>query len=317
MHERRGYHRGVPQQPTPAFTPQPQPVYAVLSRSRAQLERQAELGDALRLAQWRNHADRTVYSQPGHHTLSVYLEGGFDTHLVGSPAQTGAPGRHCILPAEHESQWQVEGRLRFVHLYLSDAAWADRVVRLLDAEPRALTLEQRIFAQDERLAGWARQVAALDWRDTPARLQANALSHAALDHLVLQAARPRLREAALRSGGGGLSGGARRRVLEHIEAHLAEPALSLGRLAALAHLSEFHFARMFRVSLGCSVHGWITQRRLARAQALLRRGGRQPSQALADVAAACGFASASHLNRHFKAALGATPRQYRQATIGA
>lgn len=288
----------------------PQPVFDVLSRSRARLERHAELGDALRLAQWHNRDDRTTYSQPGHHTLSVYLQGGFDTHRVGSPGETGAPGRYCVLPAEHESQWQIEGGLRFVHLYLSDTAWADRVVRLLDAEPRAVTLEQRIFGQDETLATWAKQVAALDWRDDDARLQAHALSHAALDHLVLQAARPRARQAAERVGGG-LSSAARRRVLEQIEAQLADAeALSLGRLAALAHLSEFHFARMFRVSLGCSVHGWITQRRLARAQALLS-GSDLP---LSHVATACGFASASHLNARLRSALGATPQQYRRAT---
>lgn len=290
-----------------------QPVFDVLSHSRARLERHAELGDALRLAQWHNRDDRTSYSRPGHHTLSVYLQGGFDTHLVGRPGQVttgGAPGRYCILPAEHESQWQIEGGLRFVHLYLSDRAWADRVVRLLDAEPRAFTLEQRIFGQDETLAAWANQVAALDWRDDDARLRAHALSHAALDHLVLQAARPRARQAAERVSGG-LSSSARRRVLEQIEAQLADSeALSLGRLAALAHLSEFHFARMFRVSLGCSVHGWITQRRLARAQALLS-GSDLP---LGHVATACGFASASHLNRHLRRALGATPQQVRRAT---
>lgn len=294
-----------------------QPVFEVLGRSSARREREVALGDGLRLVQWRNHGGRMDYERPGHHTLSVYLQGGHATHLVETPGETGSPGCHCVLPAEHESRWNVAGPLRFVHLYLSAGAWSERVVRLLDAEPRAVTLEQRIFGADATLARWGQAVAALDWQDPAERLRIDALSQAALDHLVLQAARPRQRQRAERegravrgSGGlGGLAGAARRRVLDFIDAHLDQADLNLPRLAAQAHLSEFHFARMFRASMGCSVHDWVAARRLGRARALLR-GTAQP---LADIAAACGYASASHLSQRFKAGVGATPGQYRRA----
>jgi AraC family transcriptional regulator len=284
-----------------------QPVFDVLGRSNARREREVALPDGLRLVQWHNDGGRMDYQRPGHHTLSVYLQGGHDTHLVETPRETGSPGCHCILPAEHESRWNVAGPLRFVHLYLSADAWADRIVRLLDAEPRAITLEQRIFGADATLADWGRRVAALDWQAPAERLRIDALSQAALDHLVLQAARPRQRERNERAAGG-LSGAARRRVLEFVDAHLDGADLSLPALAAQAHLSEFHFARMFRASMGCTVHDWVAARRLDRARALLR-GGALP---LADIAAACGYASASHLSQRFKAATGATPGQYRQ-----
>jgi AraC family transcriptional regulator len=248
------------------------------------------------------------YEQPGHHTLSVYLQGGHDTHLIETPGDTGRPGCHCVLPAENESRWNVAGPLRFVHLYLSDATWADRVVRLLDAEPRAVTLEQRIFGEDARLAAWAQGVAARDWRDPAERLRIDAWSQAALDHLVLQAARPRQRQRSERASGG-LASAARRRVLEFVDAHLDDTDLTLPRLAAEAHLSEFHFARMFRQSMGCTVHDWVAARRLDRARALLR----ETTLPLADIAAACGYAGASHLSRQVKAATGATPGQLRRA----
>lgn len=287
-----------------------QPVFDVLGRSSARRERELTLADDLRLVQWCNDGGRMDYQRPGHHTLSVYLQGGHDTHLIETPRETGSPGCHCILPAEHESRWNVAGPLRFVHLYLSDDAWADRIVRLLDAEPRAITLEQRIFGEDATLAAWAQGVARYDWQDPAERLRIDALSQAALDHLVLQAARPRLRERAERSPGG-LSGAARRRVLDFVDAHLDSAELSLPRLAAQVHLSEFHFARMFRVSMGCSVHDWVAARRLDRARTLLR----DTALPLADVAATCGYAGASHLTRHVKGALGATPGQYRR-TMG-
>lgn len=299
----------VPPSPRPPKA-RPLEVFEALRRSRATLERNTPLGDALLLAQWHNERDRPSYHRPGHHTLSVYLEGGQGTRLVGRPDQPGAPGRYCLLPAEHESQWQVEGPNRFLHLYLSELAWSERVVRLLDAEPRATTLEPCIFGEDKALLSWAKAVARLDWNQPTDRLKANALSHAALDQLVLRAARPRARQAAQRLLGG-LSTVARHRVLEHIDAQLSgtQEALTLGRLAALAHLSEYHFARMFRVSMGCSVQAWVTQRRMAHAQALLARG-RLP---LAQVAQDCGLGSASQFNRLFRQQLGTTPLQYRQA----
>ena len=288
-----------------------QPVFDVLGRSSARREREVALADGLRLVQWCNRGGRMDYQRPGHHTLSVYLQGGHDTHLVETPRETGHPGCHCVLPAEHESRWNVAGPLRFVHLYLSHDAWADRVVRLLDAEPRAITLEQRIFGEDAVLAAWAQGVTARDWQDPSERLRIDALSQAALDHLVLQAAQPRQRQRAERAAGG-LAGPARRRVLAFVDAHLDSADLSLPRLAAQANLSEFHFARMFRVSMGCTVHDWVAARRLDRARALLRETALQQ----ADIAAACGYASASHLSRHVKAATGATPGQFRRALDG-
>lgn len=285
-----------------------QPVFDVLGRSRAHREREVALADGLRLVQWRNDGGRMDYQRPGHHTLSVYLQGGRHTHLIETPRETGHPGCHCILPAEHESHWNVAGPLRFVHLYLSADAWADRVVRLLDAEPRAITLAQRIFGEDATLADWAQGVATRDWLDPAERLRIDSLSQAALDHLVLQAAQPRQRQAAERSAGG-LSSTARRRVLEFVDAHLDNADLSLPRLAAQANLSEFHFARMFRASMGCTVHDWVAARRLDRARALLR----ETALPLADIAAACGYAGASHLSRHVKAGTGATPGQFRRA----
>ena len=280
-------------------------VFEVLGASQARLERSCQLGDGLRLAQWYNHDDAPSYSAPGHHTLSVYLAGGFGTYATEHPDRRGCPGRVCILPAEHESHWIVEGELRFLHLYVSDLAWAERVVRLLDAEPRALTLAERIYFADPALSQWASLLAQQPWDEVDARLRVDSASHAVLDRLVLAGARPSLLAAALRSRGG-LAAAARRRVVDWIEAHL-HAHFTLSDLAAQAALSEFHFARMFRVSFGVTVHAWVAQRRLARACRLLA-GSRQP---LESVAAECGYASASHLNRRFREAFGMPPGAYR------
>lgn len=280
-------------------------VFDVLSHCHASLERSATLGDDLLLALWSNRDSTPSYHAPGHHTVSVYLAGGFGTYLAGRPSQRGSPGRVCLMPAENDFHWIVEGSLRFLHLYVSEQSWADRVVRLLDAEPRSVTLDEKVYVEDPLLVRWAATAAGSSWDAPDARLAVNSASHAALDHLVLAAARPQRLGAAMRPRGG-LSSPARRRVIEWIEAHLHED-LTLAQMATQAALSEFHFARMFRVSMGITPHAWVAMRRFARACECLAR----TDLPLEQVAAACGFAHASHLNRRFREMLGITPKQFR------
>ena len=282
-------------------------VFDVLSHCHASLERSVALGDDLLLAQWSNRDSTPSYHAPGHHTVSVYLAGGFDTYLAGRPSQRGAPGRVCVMPAENDFQWIVEGPLRFLHLYVSDRAWSDRVVRLLDAEPRAVTLDEKIYAEEPVLVRWAAVAAGSEWDAFDARLAVNSASHAVLDHLVLAAARPIHRQAAVRLRGG-LSASARRRIVEWIDAHLHEN-VTLADLAAQVALSEFHFARMFRVSMGVTPHVWIAQRRFARACEHLRASA---PHSLDQIAVDCGYSHASHLSRRFREELGMTPLQFRR-----
>ncbi|MEM5429525.1 AraC family transcriptional regulator [Cupriavidus oxalaticus] len=277
-------------------------VFAVLTSSRASLERAAVLGDGLGVALWRNRDDDTAYAHPGHHTISVYLEGGLGTYRYDQPGNKGAPGRLCLLPADQESRWHVGGPQRFFHLYFRPEMLAWHCVRLLDREPRSVALRDLTFADDPFLYALSQRLAALDWQQPEARMACNALAHEAVSHLVLQHAG----RAAPTDWRGGLSAQARRTVRDWIESHPAHNP-TLGELAALAGLSEFHFARMFRVSFGMPPHAWILRARLERARQLLA----EPRPGLNEVAARAGFASASHLSHRFRAAFGVTPGTWR------
>ena len=94
------------------------------------------------------------------------------------------------------------------------------------------------------------------------------------------------------------------RALQHIEQHLGQP-LSLAELAALAGLSVWRFATVFRQQMGLSPHRYICRLRVELAQALIRAG--MPP---ATVASEAGFYDQSHLSRHFKNWCGMTPGQY-------
>jgi AraC family transcriptional regulator len=97
------------------------------------------------------------------------------------------------------------------------------------------------------------------------------------------------------------------RVLDYIEAHL-EGDLSLDRLASIACLSQFHFARAFKAAVGQSPHRYVSGRRLERAKTLLARGDRT----LVDIALALDFSGQANFTRAFREATGQTPGRYRR-----
>ncbi len=276
------------------------------SSPNARLVHSAELGDGLSAAVWTNHHDAREYSAPGHHTVSCYIAGGTGTFRRGQPQQKGAPDKLCILPAEHESGWVVNGDIRLAHLYFSAEQFALGCVTLLDREPREMQLREHTFLEDPQQAQRFRQLLALNWDEPAERLLTSSIAHELISHTLLSqvGARQGLRLK------GGLAAHQRRQLVAYIDSQLAEP-ISLGQLAGLCALSEYHFARMFRASFGLPPHQYVLARRLDRARQMLR-GTMLP---LGEIALACGFASASHFTNRFKQVLGGTPGEYRQAFL--
>jgi len=100
------------------------------------------------------------------------------------------------------------------------------------------------------------------------------------------------------------------RVREYIEANLEGGNLTIARLAKVASLSQFHFARAFKAAVGKSPHQYVSGHRLERAKVLLRRA----DQSLLDIAVALNFSSQANFTRAFRKGTGMTPGQYRRAS---
>lgn len=285
-----------------------QVFHALNSSPNARLEQSAGLGDGLVAALWNNRHDAQEYHGPTHHTLSCYINGGTGTFRRDQPDQKGSPGKLCTLPAGHESAWVINGEIRLAHLYVSPEQFALGCITLLDREPRELQLHENTFFSDPIQVERFHQLIQLDWNEPAERLLGSSLAHELLSHTLLA-------QVGQREGlrvKGGLAPHLRRQLTDFIEQHLAEP-LSLGQLAGLCALSEYHFARMFRESFGLPPHQYLLARRLDHARHLLR-STRQP---LGDIALACGFASASHFANRFRQVVGATPGEYRLAFLTA
>jgi len=124
----------------------------------------------------------------------------------------------------------------------------------------------------------------------------------------------RLRPAAQGSRGIGVSRSAPRRspaglrartlsdVLAYMNEHMSEP-VGLAELANVAHVSRFHFTRLFKTSTGLSPMAYLERSRIRRAQELIVSG----EMRLAEIAVAMGFADQSHFTRRFRRHTGRTP----------
>jgi AraC family transcriptional regulator len=106
---------------------------------------------------------------------------------------------------------------------------------------------------------------------------------------------------------GALQAWQQKRVVEFIEAHLAED-VSLAALAELAHLSRYHFARAFKQSFGAPPHRYHMMRRMDRAKCLLQR----PALSVTEIGIQIGFRETSSFTRAFRRFTGLAPTEYRR-----
>lgn len=107
---------------------------------------------------------------------------------------------------------------------------------------------------------------------------------------------------------GGLSPVRTQRICEYIASNL-DQKIRLETLAEMSGLSVQHFSRAFKQSIGMPPHCYILQRRIERAQHMLRNTQRP----LSEIALLAGFSDQSHLSRHFRRMTGLSPSAIRWA----
>ena len=101
---------------------------------------------------------------------------------------------------------------------------------------------------------------------------------------------------------------------DHADRHFAEP-LDLEQLASVAGLSRWHFQRLFASTYGLSPAAYLSQRRIERAQDLLRA----TNLTVTEVCHTVGFSSLGSFSTRFRELTGETPStfQRRYAETGA
>ncbi len=97
------------------------------------------------------------------------------------------------------------------------------------------------------------------------------------------------------------------RVMDYLEKHLQE-SVSLNILAEKAHLSPFHFHRIFTLMVGETPADFTLRLRLEKAAQHLKD---HPDKSITQIAYDCGFGSVSLFSRNFRKSFGITAKAYR------
>jgi AraC family transcriptional regulator len=223
----------------------------------------------------------------------------------GQSQRTSLPAGSVFLYGEREFVWHHRVKpSEYVNLALDPALLQQIAVE--NGLSAATEVEHRVIFQDSTIL----HVAQL--------LKAEMLSSGLAGNLYVESLRNLLAVHLLRNHTRGivqpkaevvhLEGLKLKQLKDYIEEHLAED-LAIATLAALIPMSQFHFARAFKVAIGEPPHRYIMQRRIERAKVLLSI----KRLSVAEVSYQTGFSSQSHFTAQFRKAVGMTPKQFRES----
>jgi len=252
---------------------------------------------------------RFEYTFKHKHHLLVAIEDGsrFDGELLveGLATSTGRGCSHKLIfvPAGRRFfGWQSPRQLtRSICLYVDPATVAvDPNCRFDEAE-----LQPRMLFEDSGLWQTVAKLKSQIGNSNPsAGLYAEALGGILAHELLgLHRATPELRQIHR----GGLAVWQQRRIIEFIEARLADN-VSLHALAQVVRLSPYHFVRCFKQSFGVPPHRYLTAKRIDRAKTLLA----SPRRSITEIALDLGFSTSSSFSAAFRGIAGQTPTSYRR-----
>ena len=215
------------------------------------------------------------------------------------------PRRLCLTPGTAHAHWQHAGRPEVLQVYLRQSLYDAAVNELYGCDGSSAELVPRFAIVDPLLEQLAIALAtALRDGTIEDGLYVDTIAQMLAVHLAREhsSRSKRVRVPAAPT----VSGRRMHRLLEFIEENL-EGSLSLAALAAVVDLRPLYLARAFKTALGRSPHQYVLGRRIERAQELLRT----TDMPVADIAAAVGFSSQSHLSYWMRRAVGMAPAAYR------
>ena len=257
-------------------------------------------------------APASEISQPAmtHHMLILYTRPPEELEL-----STEGVNRHVrphvgsisMVPAGQPVRWRWSGSKDSLHVYLQPGLVARVAAEAFGLDPTRLTVPPLVGLDFPQLRAAMLAVdAELTAADAGGRLAAESLANILAVHLVRDVLAP---HQPARQPNGALLRERLRAVVEYIEEHL-DAGPTLEQMAAVAHLSPYHFARQFKAATGLPPHQYVILRRVERSKRLLQS---TDEHSLAEIAADAGFSDQSQFSRHFKRLVGVTPGQFRMS----
>ncbi len=212
-------------------------------------------------------------------------------------------GTVVIIPAHvpHKSTWQGEGDCT---LLLLEPTYIDQIAHEAVNGERVELIGQ--FAKpDPLIHGIGLTLkSVLESQEQCSPLYIDSLTTALASHLIQHYC---TRKYTLPTNACGLAKHRQKQALDYIYASL-DQAISLAALANLLGMSQYHFCKSFKQSMGMAPYQYVRRQRVERAKQLLE----QKDLPIASIALQCGFSDQSHFTKQFRQLTGITPKAYRE-----
>lgn len=248
-----------------------------------------------------------------HHVAMVYLGRPLEMRAkMGNRDQYRhlVEGDVTIVPAGLPSEWGWRGEwsVDCLHMYL-EPSFFEKVSADTDVDAARIEIANVFGVRDPRIEQVGKLLLSeLEDGGLMGDLYAQSLANVLMIHLLRHHSSLGRRNARKlgREYKGALSKRMLRSVTDYVEDNLVHD-LTLDELAGIAHMSPYHFSRLFKRSTGLSPHQYVVRKRVERAKELLIN----TELTLHEVALSVGFADQSHLSRYTKRLLGTSPKSLR------
>jgi AraC family transcriptional regulator len=260
-------------------------------------------------ARYREAPDSEIALSPlTHHTLVLVTRPPAELDLRYEGVKRQFPpqaGSILMVPAGSAALWRWSGPKDSLHVYVEPGLVTRVAAEAFELDPARMTVPPLDGLELPQLRSAMLAVdAELTSGGAGGRLAAESLANVLAVQLIRHVSAPHRTNG---RPGGLLPRSKERAVVEYIMENL-EANLTLDQMAAVAHLSPYHFARQFKATTGLPPHQYVIARRVERAKQLLQASD---ELSLAEVALSVGFTDQSQFSNHFKRIIGATPGRFR------
>ena len=266
-------------------------------------------GDTLLTGRWQHGpVHDTLAALPAH--VIVAHHGGDGDMTLKAPGGINIRARSrlgtmVIIPKDQDGRWDIAGNSDVSHVYLTHERLASTALEMTNG--RDFDLVHRVAFEDPTVV---HLVTMLSNEAMAAERSSRLFVEQALDLLCTQLVRGHSTFGALPDPAakrGGLADWQVKRVVTYMRSRMEEE-IGLDELAAVVHLSRFHFCTAFKKATGRNPHETLTMMRIARAKELLA----DPDMPVTEIGLCVGYQTPSSFAASFRKTVGMSPSDFRR-----
>lgn len=266
-------------------------------------------GDTLLTGRWQHGpVHDTLAALPAH--VIVAHHGGHGDMTLKAPGginirARSRQGTMVIIPKDQDGRWDIAGNSDVSHVYLTHERLASTALEMTNG--RDFDLVHRVAFEDPTVV---HLVTMLSNEAMAAEHSSRLFVEQAIDLLCTQLVRGHSSFGALPDPAakrGGLADWQVKRVVTYMRSRMEEE-IGLDELAALVHLSRFHFCTAFKKATGRNPHETLTMMRIARAKELLA----DPDMPVTEIGLCVGYQTPSSFAASFRKLVGMSPSDFRR-----